>query len=94
MCCFSWDTSWPLNNNPGLYYHPGLHNNPGPPNNNPEYPTMQGAKSFFVMPFETLQNGIEDVYILGEEDGLILKAEEEFKLGVIIHYTIYTLNLD
>ena len=55
---------------------------------------MQGAKSFFVMPFETLQNGIEDVYILGEEDGLILKAEEEFKLGVIIQYTIYTLNLD
>ena len=30
-------------------------------------------------PGEKLENGIQDIYILGEDEGLILKANETFK---------------
>lgn len=39
----------------------------------------QGERSFFLHPGEKLENGIQDIYILGEDEGLILKANETFK---------------
>lgn len=39
---------------------------------------FQGEKAFFLMPGEKLQNGIQDIFILGEDDGLILRATEGF----------------
>ena len=38
----------------------------------------QGEKSFFLLPGEKLEQGIQDVFILGEDEGLILKANEGF----------------
>ncbi|CAF2873581.1 unnamed protein product [Rotaria sp. Silwood2] len=38
-----------------------------------------GEKSFFLQPGEKLENGIQDVFILGEDEGVILKCIEEFK---------------
>jgi major vault protein len=38
-----------------------------------------GEKSFFLQPNEKLENGIQDVYILGEDEGVILKCIEAFK---------------
>lgn len=35
---------------------------------------MQGEKSFFLQPGESLEEGIQDVYILSEEEGLVLRA--------------------
>jgi len=39
---------------------------------------VKGEKSFFLQPGEKLQSGIQDVYILTEDEGLILKCVEEF----------------
>ena len=39
---------------------------------------FQGEKSFFLSPGEKLEQGIQDVFILGEDEGLILKANEAF----------------
>lgn len=39
---------------------------------------MVGEKSFFLQPGEKLENGIQDVYILGEDEGVILKCIEAF----------------
>ena len=39
---------------------------------------IKGEKSFFLMPGETLEKGIQNVYVLGEDEGLILKAIEAF----------------
>lgn len=39
---------------------------------------LQGEKSFFSLPGEKLEQGIQDVFILGEDEGLILKANEAF----------------
>ncbi|CAG5128778.1 unnamed protein product, partial [Candidula unifasciata] len=39
---------------------------------------VKGEKSFFLMPGEKLENGIQNVYILGEDEGLILRAREAF----------------
>lgn len=44
----------------------------------------QGEKSFFLMPGEKLEKGIQNVYILGEDEGLILRARETFTDGVCI----------
>ena len=41
----------------------------------------QGEKSFFLLPGERLEKGIQNVYILGEDEGLILKTTEEFMDG-------------
>jgi len=38
-----------------------------------------GEKSFFLQPGEKLESGIQDVYILGEDDGIILKCIEAFQ---------------
>lgn len=38
----------------------------------------QGERSFFLRPGEHLENGIQDVYVLSEEEGLVLRAVEAF----------------
>ncbi len=40
---------------------------------------IKGEKSFFLMPGERLEKGIQNVYVLGEDEGLILRAIESFK---------------
>ncbi|XP_056309180.1 major vault protein isoform X2 [Danio aesculapii] len=39
---------------------------------------VKGERSFFLMPGEHLENGIQDVYVLSEEEGLVLRAIEAF----------------
>jgi len=39
---------------------------------------MKGEKSFFLMPGESLEKGIQNIYVLGEDEGLILRAKETF----------------
>lgn len=41
-------------------------------------PIFQGEKSFFLLPGESLQDGIQNMFILGEDEGLILRANEAF----------------
>ncbi|KAF6041169.1 MVP [Bugula neritina] len=42
---------------------------------------VRGECSFFLMPGETLEKGIQAIYVLGEHQGLILKAIEKFDDG-------------
>ncbi len=42
---------------------------------------VRGEKSFFLLPGERLLGGIENVYVLGEKEGIILRALESFKDG-------------
>uniref|UniRef100_A0A673MB58 Major vault protein n=1 Tax=Sinocyclocheilus rhinocerous TaxID=307959 RepID=A0A673MB58_9TELE len=37
---------------------------------------VKGERSFFLRPGEHLENGIQDVYVLSEEEGLVLRAQE------------------
>ncbi|CAF4481965.1 unnamed protein product, partial [Rotaria magnacalcarata] len=37
-----------------------------------------GEKSFFLQPGEKLANGIEGIFILGEDEGIILRCAEAF----------------
>ncbi|XP_056607841.1 major vault protein isoform X2 [Triplophysa dalaica] len=39
---------------------------------------VKGECSFFLRPGEILENGIQDVYVLSEEEGLVLRAVETF----------------
>ena len=39
----------------------------------------QGEKTFFLQPGEKLARGIQDVYVLEEDEGLILRCTESFK---------------
>ncbi|XP_055008499.1 major vault protein [Boleophthalmus pectinirostris] len=39
---------------------------------------VKGEKSFFLQPGERLENGIQDVFVLSEEEGLVLRAVEAF----------------
>jgi len=39
---------------------------------------VKGEKSFFLMPGERLEKGIQNIFVLGEDEGLILKAVEGF----------------
>uniref|UniRef100_A0A3Q4BD11 Major vault protein n=1 Tax=Mola mola TaxID=94237 RepID=A0A3Q4BD11_MOLML len=39
---------------------------------------MKGERSFFLQPGERFERGIQDVYILSEEEGLVLRAVEAF----------------
>ena len=39
---------------------------------------VKGEKSFFLQPGEQLEAGIQSVYILGEDEGLVLKSQEAF----------------
>ncbi|CAF3612282.1 unnamed protein product, partial [Adineta steineri] len=40
---------------------------------------VQGEKTFFLQPGERLAKGIQDVYVLEEDEGLILRCTESFK---------------
>uniref|UniRef100_A0A0B7A6U1 Major vault protein n=3 Tax=Arion vulgaris TaxID=1028688 RepID=A0A0B7A6U1_9EUPU len=46
---------------------------------------VKGEKSFFLMPGERLEKGIQNVYILGEDEGLILRSTETFQDGDVTH---------
>ncbi|XP_051988084.1 major vault protein-like [Xyrauchen texanus] len=39
---------------------------------------VKGERSFFLRPGEHLEKGIQDVYVLSEEEGLVLRAVEAF----------------
>lgn len=39
---------------------------------------VKGERSFFLQPGESLEQGIQDVYVLSEEEGLVLRAVEAF----------------
>ncbi|HBE33736.1 MAG TPA: colicin uptake protein [Cyanobacteria bacterium UBA11368] len=41
----------------------------------------QGRTSFFLHPGESLENGIQKVYVLGEQEALLLRAKEAFTEG-------------
>ncbi len=41
----------------------------------------QGRTSFFLHPGESLENGIQKVYVLGEQESLLLRAKEAFTEG-------------
>ncbi|WP_226586134.1 colicin uptake protein [Microseira wollei] len=41
----------------------------------------QGRTSFFLHPGESLENGIQKVYVLGEQEALLLRAKEAFSEG-------------
>jgi major vault protein len=38
-----------------------------------------GENSFFLQPGEKLEKGIQDVYILGDDEGIIIKCIESFE---------------
>lgn len=40
---------------------------------------IKGEKSFFLKPGEHLEKGIQNVYVLREDEGVILKANESFR---------------
>lgn len=44
---------------------------------------IKGEKAFFLRPGEKLEKGIQNVYILGEDEGVILRANEGFKDGAV-----------
>lgn len=44
---------------------------------------VKGEKSFFLMPGEKLEKGIQNIYVLGEAEGLILRAVEGFSDSVV-----------
>ncbi|KAK7478267.1 hypothetical protein BaRGS_00011281 [Batillaria attramentaria] len=44
---------------------------------------IKGEKAFFLRPGERLEKGIQNVYILGEDEGVILRANEQFKDGTV-----------
>lgn len=39
---------------------------------------VRGEKSFFLRPGEYLETGVQDAYILQNDEGLILRAKEQF----------------
>ncbi|CAG9326425.1 unnamed protein product [Blepharisma stoltei] len=39
----------------------------------------KGECTFFLKPFESLEKGIQDVYVLADDEALLLKARENFK---------------
>lgn len=43
---------------------------------------VKGETNFFLQPGEELEGGIQNVYILADIDGLILRAKEAFNDGV------------
>ena len=40
---------------------------------------VKGEVSFFLMPGESLEKGIQNIWVLGEDEGLVLRAMESFK---------------
>lgn len=53
---------------------------PGVPAPDPASP-LQGEKSFFLQPGERLERGIQDVYVLSEQQGLLLRALQPLEEG-------------
>jgi len=56
--------------------------NPTGPNGKPQLGSkklVKGEKSFFLQPGEVLENGVQDVYVLGDNEGIVLKAIEGHK---------------
>lgn len=45
----------------------------------------KGECSFFLRPGESLESGIQNVYVLGEEEALLLRAKESFVDGKEMH---------
>eukprot|EP01112_Ceratiomyxa_fruticulosa_P014613 TRINITY_DN4201_c0_g1_i2.p1 TRINITY_DN4201_c0_g1~~TRINITY_DN4201_c0_g1_i2.p1 ORF type:complete len:836 (-),score=252.73 TRINITY_DN4201_c0_g1_i2:463-2970(-) len=45
----------------------------------------KGEATFFLRPGESLENNIQSVYVLAEEEALLLRAKEAFKSGDTIH---------
>ncbi|CAG9323272.1 unnamed protein product [Blepharisma stoltei] len=39
----------------------------------------KGECTFFLKPFETLESGIQDIYVLADDEALLLKAKENYK---------------
>jgi hypothetical protein len=37
---------------------------------------VKGEKSFFLKPGEELEQGIQDMYVLGDDEGIVLRALE------------------
>ncbi|KAJ5078034.1 major vault protein [Anaeramoeba ignava] len=40
---------------------------------------VEGPKQFFLQPGERLESGIQDVYLLGEQEALLLRCKEKFE---------------
>jgi len=56
--------------------------NPVGPNGKPQLGSkklVKGEKSFFLQPGELLENGVQDVFVLGDNEGIVLKADEGHK---------------
>ena len=58
---------------------------------------IKGEKSFFLRPGEKLEKGTQNVFVMGEDEGLILKANETFTdedhvrlTFILIHSYSYT----
>lgn len=45
---------------------------------------VKGEVSFFLMPGEVLEKGIQNIWVLGEDEGLVLRAMESFKEKVSV----------
>ena len=45
---------------------------------------IKGEKSFFLQPGEELENGIQDIFVLGDDEGLVLRAAEKHKDNEIV----------
>lgn len=50
----------------------------------------QGECSFFLQPGEQLERGIQDVFVLSEEEGLVLRAVEAFNDSEQVSRNIWT----
>ena len=44
---------------------------------------VKGEVSFFLSPGEQLENGIQEIFILGDNEGLVLRAQEAFRDGEV-----------
>ena len=47
---------------------------------------IKGEKSFFLMPGERLERGIQNIFVLGEDEGLVLRATEKFTDEVCVSF--------
>merc|ERR1712061_495832 len=49
---------------------------------------VKGEKSFFLLPGEELENGIQDVFVLGDDEGLVLRALEKYSDNTVEPVTL------
>ena len=53
---------------------------------------VKGEKSFFLKPGEDLEDGIQDMYVLADDEGLVLKAlEVKMKVTLATKNTLFVL---